>query len=93
MNSLKEIIMSEKRELSTEEMGRAAGGWEFRTEGKYHTWLNGYEIKCPHCGNASPDVVKRIGASSFEVAFKCEACRKDFSLRWDQLNNKINVKT
>ena len=93
MNSLKEIIMSEKQELNTEEMGRAAGGWEFRTEGKYHTWLNGYEIKCPHCGNASADVVKRIGASSFEVAFKCEACRKDFSLRWDQLNNKINVKT
>ncbi len=85
--------MSEKRELSMEETGRVNGGWEFQTEGKYHTWLNGYEIKCPHCGNASADVVKRIGASSFEVAFICEAFRKDFSLRWDQLNNKVNVKT
>jgi hypothetical protein len=85
--------MSEKRELSTEETGRVNGGWEFQSNGKYHTWLNGYEIKCPHCGNASADVVKRIGASSFEVAFNCEACRKDFFLRWDQLNNKINVKT
>ncbi len=85
--------MSEKRELNTEETGRVNGGWEFQSNGKYHTWLNGYEIKCPHCGNASADVVKRIGASSFEVAFNCEACRKDFFLRWDQLNNKVNVKT
>ncbi len=85
--------MRNKRELSTEETGRVNGGWEFQSNGKYHTWLNGYEIKCPHCGNASADVVKRIGASSFEVAFNCEACRKDFFLRWDQLNNKINVKT
>ena len=56
--------MSEKQELNTEEMGRAAGGWEFRTEGKYHTWLNGYEIKCPHCGNASADVAKKIAATT-----------------------------
>ena len=72
-----------------EEMGQVSGGWEF--EGKYQPWLNGYDIKCPYCGNASADVVKRIGASPSEVAFICEDCRKSFYLRWDRLYNKINL--
>ena len=64
--------MRDKQELNMEEMGQVAGGWTFHSNGKYHTWLDGYEIKCPYCGNTSADVVKRIGASSFEVAFICE---------------------
>ena len=43
----------------------------------------------PYCGNTSADVVKRIGASSFEVAFICDACVKSFYLRWDSLNKKV----
>ena len=62
--------MSDKQELNMEEMGQVAGGWTFHSNGKYHTWLDGYEIKCPYCGNTSADVVKRIGASSFEVALR-----------------------
>ena len=81
------MTISEKQELNMEEMGQVSGGWEF--EGKYQPWLNGYDIKCPYCGNTSADVVKRIGASSFEVAFICDACVKSFYLRWDSLNKKV----
>ena len=70
--------MSDKQELNMEEMGQVAGGWTFHSNGKYHTWLDGYEIKCPYCGNTSADVVKRIGA-----------CVKSFYLRWDSLNKKV----
>ena len=83
--------MSDKQELNTEEMGRVTGGWEFHSEGKYHTWLNGYDVKCPYCGNADAEVVKRIAASPSEVVFRCEACRKDFYLRWNRLYNRVNV--
>ena len=81
--------MSDKQELNMEELGQVAGGWTFHSNGKYHTWLEGYEIKCPYCGNTSADVVKKIGASSFEVAFICDACVKSFYLRWDSLNKKV----
>ena len=82
--------MSDKQELNVEDMGQVAGGWEFKSNNeKFNTWLNGYDIKCPYCGNTSADVVKRIGASSFEVAFICDACVKSFYLRWDSLNKKV----
>ena len=83
--------MSDKQELNMEDMGQVDGGWEFHSEGKYHTWLNGYDVKCPYCANASADVVKRIAARSTEVVFRCEACRKDFYLRWNMLYNKVMV--
>lgn len=83
--------MSDRQELNMEDMGQVAGGWEFQSEGKYHTWLNGYDIKCPYCGNAKADVVKKIAASPSEVVFRCEDCRKDFYLRWDRLYNKVIV--
>ncbi len=85
--------MSDKQELNMEEMGQVAGGWTFHSNGKYHTWLDGYEIKCPYCGNTSADVVKRIGASSFEVAFICDACVKSFYLRWHSLYKKVYLVT
>ncbi len=59
--------MSDKQELNMEEMGQVAGGWTFHSNGKYHTWLDGYEIKCPYCGNTSADVVKRIGAEMTDL--------------------------
>ena len=62
--------MSDKQELNMEEMGQVAGGWTFHSNGKYHTWLDGYEIKCPYCGNTSADVVKRIGARS-SIHMRC----------------------
>ena len=37
--------MSDKQELNMEEMGQVAGGWTFHSNGKYHTWLDGYEIR------------------------------------------------
>lgn len=83
--------MSDKQELNMEDIGQVAGGWEFHTEGKYHTWLNGYDVKCPYCGNASADVVKKRAASANEILFNCEACRKDFFLRWNRLYNKVDV--
>ena len=83
--------MSDKQELNMEEMGQVAGGWEFHSDGKYHTWLNGYDIKCPYCNNASADVVKKIAARPSEVLFRCDACRKDFYLRWDRLYNQVIV--
>ena len=79
------------RELNIEDMGQVASGWEFHSEGKYLTWLNGYDITCPYCKNASADVVKKIAARPSEVLFRCEACRKDFYLRWDRLYNKVIV--
>ena len=81
----------EKKELNSEELGQVASGWEFHSEGKYLTWLNGYDITCPYCNNASADVVKKIAASPSEVLFKCEVCRKNFYLRWDRLYNKVIV--
>ena len=83
--------MSNKQELNTEDTAQVVGGWEFQSEGKYLTWLNGYDITCPYCNNASADVVKKIAASPSEVLFNCEACRKNFYLRWDRLYNKIKV--
>ena len=83
--------MSDKQELNMEDMGKAVGGWEFHSEGKYLTWLNGYDIQCPYCGNASADVVKKIAASPSEVLFSCENCQKTFYLRWDRLYNKVIV--
>ena len=83
--------MSNKQELNIEDTAQVVGGWEFQTEGKALTWLNGYEITCPYCNNASADVVKKIAASPSEVLFNCEACRKNFYLRWDRLYNRIKV--
>ena len=82
--------MSNKQELNIEDTAQVVGGWEFQSEGKL-TWLNGYDITCPYCNNTSADVVKKIAASPSEVLFRCEACRKDFYLRWDRLYNKIKV--
>ena len=83
--------MSDKQELNMEDMGQVAGGWEFHSDGRYHTWLDGYDVKCPYCGNASADVVKKSAASTSEVLFKCENCQKSFRLRWDRLYNKVVV--
>ena len=83
--------MSNKQELNIEDMAQVAGGWKFQSEGKYLTWLNGYDVKCPYCGNASADVVKKSAARPSEVLFNCENCRKSFYLRWDRLYNKVVV--
>ena len=83
--------MSNKQELNIEDTAQVVGGWKFQTEGKALTWLNGYEITCPYCNNASADVVKKTAASPSEVLFNCEACRKNFYLRWDRLYNRIKV--
>ena len=83
--------MSNKQELNIEDTARVVGGWIFQSEGKYLTWLNGYEITCPYCNNTSADVVKKTAASPSEVLFNCEACRKNFYLRWDRLYNRIKV--
>ena len=83
--------MSNKQELNIEDTAQVVGGWKFQTEGKALTWLNGYDITCPYCKNASADVVKKIAARTSEVLFRCEACRKDFYLRWERLYNKVIV--
>ena len=83
--------MSDERELNMDDMDQVAGGWEFHTEGEKLTWLNGYDVKCPYCGNASADVVKKSAANPSEVLFKCENCQKTFRLRWDRLYDRITV--
>ena len=86
--------MSENKELNMEEMEQAAGGWEYN--GEYHgffEWLNGYNIKCPYCGNESADIVHKLAASENEILFRCENCQKNFFLRytWDKPNHKTIV--
>lgn len=83
--------MSDKQELNMEDMGQAAGGWEFHAKGETLAWLNGYDVTCPYCGNASEDVVKKRGANPGEVQFWCENCQKSFRLRLDRLYNRIEV--
>ena len=82
--------MEENKELNMEEMDQASGGWEYQSD-KYQTWLNGYNVKCPHCGSEDKDVVERKGASPSEVFFVCNNCVRSFVLRYDRLNKKIKL--
>ena len=86
--------MDEHKALDSKELEQVSGGWEFQSENnKYHQWLNGYNVKCPYCGNESADVVKRIGASPSEVAFNCQNCHRFFYLRHDMLYNRVYLVT
>jgi Zn finger protein HypA/HybF involved in hydrogenase expression len=75
-----EDTMSDNRELNMEEMEQVAGGWEYHSD-QFQTWLNGYNIKCPRCGNGSRDVVKKKGGTGLEAMFLCEHCQKTIRLR------------
>ena len=84
--------MDENKELNMEELEQVTGGWEYQSE-KYQTWLNGYNIQCPYCGNEDEDVVKKWAGSPSEVLFECNNCQKTFLLRYDRLNKKIKLIT
>lgn len=75
--------MSDKQELNMEDMSQAAGGWEFHAKGEKLAWLNGYDVTCPYCGNASEDVVKKRGANPGEVQFwGAKTARSLFAFAW-----------
>ena len=85
-------MANENQKLNDKDLEKVSGGWEWQNE-KYQTWLNGYNVKCPYCGNEQKEVVERKAASPSEVLFRCNNCRKDFFLRWDRLYNKVKVIT
>ena len=82
--------MDEKKNLSLEEMEQVSGGWEYNG---FFEWLNGYNIKCPKCGNDDPNVVQKYAASTNEVLFKCTRCQQRFKLKytWDKPGHKTIV--
>lgn len=84
--------MSENKKLNSEELEQVTGGWVWQND-KYQTWLNGYNIKCPHCGNEEKDIVEKHGASPSEVFFECKNCGRSHILRWDRFHNTIKVIT
>ena len=51
--------MDKKIAVDVNELEQVASGWEFQSDNKYHEWLNGYNIKCPYCGNEDKDIVKK----------------------------------
>lgn len=84
--------MKENNKLNPEEFEKVSGGWVYQSD-KYQTWLNGYNIQCPYCGNEEKDVVQKHGGSSSEVYFICDNCERSFFIRYDMLNKKIKVIT
>ena len=85
--------MDKKVAVDVNELEQVASGWEFQSDNKYHEWLNGYNIKCPYCGNEDKDVVEKKAASRHEILFRCQHCQRSFFLRDEMLYNRIKVIT
>ena len=58
-----------------DQMGQASGGWEFHSD-QFLTWLNGYSIICPRCGNGSGDAVKKKGDEASKICAFAETAGK-----------------
>ena len=84
--------MKENEKLNEKELEHVTGGWEYQSD-KYQTWLNGYNVKCPYCGNEEKNVVEKRGGSPSEVFFFCENCQRSFFIRYDRLYKRIKVIT
>ena len=84
--------MNADKKLTEKELEQVSGGWEYQSD-KYQTWLNGYNIQCPYCGNEEKDVVQKHGGSPSEVYFECDNCGRSFIYRWDRMYNKIKLIT
>jgi len=70
------------RELSLDDLEGVAGGFEFYSNSVTNNWMDGYEVRCPHCGNSEKDLIHQ-GATLHRntTYFICNKCGKQFKCR------------
>ncbi|MCR5538552.1 MAG: hypothetical protein K6F13_04700 [Lachnospiraceae bacterium] len=73
------------RELSLDDLEDVAGGFTFESHSVTDNWMDGYEIKCPHCGNDAQELIHK-GATIRRntMYFICNKCGKSFHYRVDK---------
>ena len=78
---------TEKMILTENEMVQAAGGFEYKG---VLTWLRGYNIACPTCGNEDEGSIRKRYATGLHIYYTCQNCGQKFNYT-EGLNRKVKV--
>ena len=78
----------EKKIINKDEMAQIVGGFEYDGVLK---WLNGYNVKCPTCGNEEEASIKKRYATGLHIFYTCEKCGQKFNLTESYRKGQILV--